>query len=367
MPSRSLRRAGSPSALPLAALALIVLLALSACTPGAAVSTPPPESSGTAAPTATAGPSSLTLDCGALVSPSDLTTLLGPTAALSEDHEPVTDTEAARGPLALPAAGGGACTWTARDASLKVRILPHATKAWTALAGSHGSTPGAAYEGGESRGGDCDFTTSSSCQTNVLVAEAWLAVEVSAGAGAGFTEQVFHDIVQRMLPVTAKAVAGAPLLPAMKDIDCENADLLQHMKSALDLQSVANGGIEVMFRIDDAPLFIDRLSVCQFQSDDVEGLGHLGSVSVLHGATAEYAVERSAVIAANPTASGATIKVKDQAVPALVWSATSGGVTEGVADALVRDTWVQFRGNGQDPQACADVVEWVANHLAMIG
>jgi hypothetical protein len=366
MPPRSLRRTGSPSALPLAALALIVPLALSACTPGAAVSTPRPESSGTAAPTATAAPTSLTLDCGALVSPRDLTTLLGPAVAPSEDHEPVTDIEAARGPLALPAAGGNACTWTAGTASLKVRILPHATKAWAVLSGEHGSTPGAPYEGGESRGGDCDFTTSSFCQTNVLVAEAWLAVEVSAGAGAGFTEQVFHDIVQRMLPVTANAVAGAPLLPAMKDIGCEDADLLAHMKSALGLQSVTNGGVEVMFRIDDAPLFIDRLSICQFQSDDVEGLGHLGSVSVLHGAADEYAVERSAVLAANPTASGATIKVKDHAVSALVWSA-SGGVTEGVADALVGDTWVQFRGNGEDPQACADVVEWVANHLAVTG
>ncbi|OJX72456.1 hypothetical protein [Leifsonia sp. 71-9] len=346
------------------ALAASVLLAVSGC---AELGLPLPGTpTGTATPTGPAAPPAFALDCPATVGAADLASVLGAQATAVTTPPGILASAAAAGPLALPAVGGAACRWKHGTDTLVVQVLPHAAAAWTTLAAAYpnAATPGADYDGGVSLGGDCTLTPTVICRTNVLVGEAWLAVELTAAAAPGLTEAGFHDIVQRALPSVAAAVAKAPSpVPAAKAFDCADPGLRAELQQTFALPAVTSMGTEPTFRIADAVIVAPGATLCAFQPNEDGSGGYLGSLSVLPGTAAAYEQLRAAVLAQDPSAHSEMMTVKGEQVPALVWGVTADDTAFTSVDAMIGTRWVEFRSTDPDDSRSLAIVQWVAATL----
>lgn len=341
--------------------AAAVLLALSGCS---ALGLGAPGAPATRTPSATPTPTAVALDCPSIVAETDLTTLLGAQAAVVTTPPDMVESVAAGGPLALPATGGAACRWKHGGDTLTVQLLPHAAEAWAHLAASFpdAATPGADYDGGVSLGGDCTLTPTVWCRTNVLVADAWLAVSLKAESAPGLTEAGFHDIVQRMLPAVGTAAATAPAPPSGTAIDCAADDVRAEVQRVFDRPAVTSMAVDLGFGLGSGVLLMPGTTLCPFQPDDGTG-GYLGSLSVLPRAEAVYQQFRAAVLAQDSGAHSETITVKGEQLPALVWSGTVEGTAFASVDALVGSRWVQFHSTDLDDSRSLALVQWAAEKL----
>lgn len=344
------------------ALPVAFLIALSGC---AELGIVPPGSSPSSSPSSTPAPPAFALDCRAVLTTADQNVLLGSAATPVTTPPEITGFAAAAGPLALPAVGGSSCRWKHGADVLLVQALPHAGSAWTTLSEAYPNvaTPGADYDGGVSLGGDCALTPTVSCRTNVLVGDAWLFVSVEAATVPGLTEAAFHDVVQRMLPAVASAVAAAPPPAAGTPVDCGAADLRAELQRAFALPAVTPLGAEPTFRIGDAVLLAPGATLCHFQPGDDGTGGYLGSLSVLPGTAAVYEQLRAAVLAQDPSARSDLMTVTGSQVPALVWSGTVEGTPFVSVDAMVGSRWVEFQSTDLDDTRSLAVVQWIAATL----
>jgi hypothetical protein len=165
------------------------------------------------------------VDCSALLSEGDVSALIGSTVG-TVDPNLAAGSGKKFGWLssyAIEAVQGANCVWGepgtewvatygARDEPVfALQALPHAQEAWTMLR-PKGGTPGAAYAGGESFGGDC---ADGKCHTDVLVGSWWLSAIAVSPKGT-MTERAFHDEVQ-------KAVTALGTLPEPDAVSVDNA------------------------------------------------------------------------------------------------------------------------------------------------
>ncbi|MFE4950433.1 hypothetical protein ACFQ9V_10035 [Leifsonia sp. NPDC056665] len=317
---------------------------------------------------------SMSLDCDRLFAPAELAGLLGPvhTASGSTSEQGLAaladvDRAAARGPLALIAVGGAECVWTHGDSRLTVQVLPHAADSWAGLADAyaHAAAPGAAYAGGESRGGDCVVFEGGgmSCHTNVLVGEAWLAVEVSSVSAQGATEASFHDAVQRMLPAVAEAAASAPAAATGPVPACGADDLRRQQEQAFGRPAITNMGVEETFRIEAAVLQAGATGLCEFQPSADGSGGWFSDASVLRRASNVFEAHTAAARAVDPAATTRTITVGGRSIPVLLWHRTFDITPLTTADALIDGAWLQYRTVDPNDDGAVAMMAWLAGRI----
>jgi hypothetical protein len=248
--------------------------------------------------------------------------------------------------------------------------LPHASADWDQLAAlyAYASTPGAAYDGGTSRGGNCVLAPQpSSCHTNVLVGSTWLSVEASSSADGAVTEPRFHAFVQQLIPAVAKADASAPAFPAARTVECASDPYQSALAESFAIPSATSMGVEETFRIEAAALSLKRLNICQYQpSNDGTG-GYLGTLSVLPSASRSYATYSRLVSAGAAPAERIELTRGTQKLAALRWSATEDNVVRTYVDVLVDGSWIQFTaaGPGPQPDDVTAYAQWVVANIAL--
>lgn len=341
---------------------------------GAAPRTP------TATPQPVAAAAAPPLDCAAFTATPPVEAVLGGRAPLAPTPADALTTPAGRGPFAAQAAGGGWCRWGDDPAgttskavhTLAVQLLPRAAASWERLAAQYpeSAAMGAHYDGGESRGGDCAPATGapgSSCRTNVLVGGSWLAVQAVSGTSA-IDEKAFHALVQSFLPTVAAIDARTPTAAPTasgRPLSCGSADWLKAVASAFGPKTVTTLDPGESFGMPTALLGVPGATTCAYSSGGDGGSGHLGTVSVLRGASDAYATYHAAVVDSDSDASGGTIEVRGSPLATLVRTTSASGSTpaETVVDALVGDTWIQYAAQAGSGDEAASMVQWVAGRL----
>ena len=328
---------------------------------------PDPGATPIRTPTPTPTPA-FALDCATTVSDADLAALLGAGARAVSVPDGAVLLVAAAGPLAVPATGGATCGWTQGDASLDVKLLPHASDSWAKLAELHpeAATPGADYDGGASLGGDCALDpakASAACHTNVLVDGAWLSVSLKAVSNPGLTEAGFHDAVQRMLPAVVTALSSAPAAPSAAPFDCAADELRAEVQSVFDRPAAAATTEGQTFGIASAVALAPGAAACQFLVGADDTGAYLGSLSILPDGGGVFDTVRREALAKDPTAHSDSITVGGSSVPALVWNGKDEGMPFSSVDVLLGAKWIQFHSPDLDSDRSLALVQWVAGRL----
>ncbi|MFF1878472.1 hypothetical protein [Leifsonia sp. NPDC058230] len=276
MPESEGRRINTKAYLAVLASAAALVL-LSACT--APVSTPEAgPNTGVPAPAATPSPLPPLsgVDCSALLSVDDVSTLLGSTVGTVDPN-----LAAAAGTLdgwltnfAIQAAHGATCVWGQPGTEwtgigggetkpvFGLSVLPLAQAAWNSLR-PRSATPGAAYVGGESLEGRC---LGDSCSTNVLVGNWWLTADASSPSGA-MTERAFHDAVQNA--VTALAALPEPTAVSVHNaiVDaCSTEAYASAVARSFEVPEAVFWAGEVGFGLQSAVRFTTASSGCSYES-----------------------------------------------------------------------------------------------------
>ncbi|WP_460630679.1 hypothetical protein [Leifsonia lichenia] len=263
-----------------------------------------------------------------------------------------------RGPWPILAANGSFCGWGGlgglrhegqHDPTVIVATLPHARSAWERLAATESPAAGAAYEGGESLGGECH---SIFCRTDVLVGDIWLAVSANlSAAGAesgseGLSEHSFHEYVQSIVTAVAAAPVptAAPALAARPH--CEEA--IGAIQSVYGLRNVKAATWGESFAIESAALRLGSASQCRYE--DTEARHWAVHITRMSNADAVYLADADAT----PGVARSPLAIPGVDGETVGWSAMGEEAWLTGVNVLSRGEWVQvsaWGGQGTEPVA----------------
>jgi hypothetical protein len=332
-----------------AVLCAIGLVLLAGCTPETTHPTQTSTSS-TVKPTASAA-AEVVPACDELLSGQDASALLGTDVAVS--HGDALDSVVQPIAYRLAAAAGTSCTWAAQAGAagtqLSVELLPGAGAAWDTVATWYPATSeqGANYGTYQSRGGDCEATPATAdCHTNVLVAQNWLSVTASSAAPTALTEARFHQTVQQIVPVAAKAAAKSSIPGRLGKTVCASPDYATAAARAYGSPVASLSPPENIFRVEAALLLVPGAELCPFQPSTDGSGGIMVTLEATPNARKQFDAYRALLTAAGTAST--PVSVAGSPEPGIGRTIPFAGSPQYALDVLKGDDWLRFTSDDID-------------------
>lgn len=333
------------------AAALVALLSGCVSAPAPAKG---PSGSATASATPTGTPTVAATACDTVTTPDAVRALVGG----SGEPQTFTDLQpgdADSGPWPILAANGSYCAWGGlgplrfdhqQDPSVVVQTLPHARNAWQQLVDEATPTPGAAYTGGEARGGNCQATT---CSTNVLVGDTWLAV--TATSATALAEPTFHAAVQGMVTALGKAPVPSALPKLASRPACDDAGIVAALSTAYGLTTVhPSAANPPPFSVREAANRLDSAFRCDYRAADTEAPRWAVEITGLSNAATVFT---AAATASPDVTTRSPLTIDGVTGEAATWSFQTEDSWMTVVDVLHDGSWLQVLVWGKPNQAAA--------------